>query len=457
MNEPLMRILSPAELNELESLLPGGCVFTDEPTRLRFAGDKWLQGPLPQVVVRPTATLAVAELLKFANERRIPVTTRGGGWGYVGGAVTNRGGILLSLDRMNSITEISATDFVAEVEAGVITAELHQKVREQRMFYPPDPASAAHSTIGGNIAANAGGPRCLKYGVTRNYVLGLEVVMADGTILNLGGRTHKNVTGFDLMGLFVGSEGMLGVVTGATLKLLPHPVSRAGVVATFPSVEVAAAATQVIFAAGVLPSACEIADELTLQIFQKMKGFSLTPGAHLFVEIDGSTIAARKEAVHIEALMWESGASHVELAPSEAYVLPFWGMRRQFSESLSASRLVRLNEDVVVPRGRLVDLVHFSRELGARYQVDICCFGHAGDGNIHVNLMLDDSSGAEAVLDELFAQVLLWGGAITGEHGIGLAKSKWWPQAVSAQVRDANRKLKEHFDPNGILNPGKWL
>jgi glycolate oxidase len=457
MNEPQVRALSPQEIAELERLLPPDRVFTDAPTRQRFAGDKWMQGPLPQVVVRPRTTEEVSALLKYANDQKIPVTTRGGGWGYVGGAVTNRGGVLLSLDAMNAVHEISKSDFVAAVESGVITADLHRLARESGLFYPPDPASAAHSTLGGNIAANAGGPRCLKYGVTRNYVLGLEVVLADGTILNLGGHTHKNVTGFDLLGLFVGSEGMLGVVTAATLKLLPYPPARAGLAAVFPDLESASCAVQQIFAAGILPSACEIADEFTFRTFQKMTGLPQTTGAHLLVEVDGTLEGTRAELHLIERVLRDSGAVALDIAEGDMAVEGLWAVRRQFSESLAASRNIRLNEDVVVPRGRLVDLVHFSRELGARHGVDICCFGHAGDGNIHVNLMLDESSKAEAVLDELFAQVLAWGGAITGEHGIGLAKAKWWPQAVSPEVRATNAALKAQFDPKSILNPGKWL
>ncbi|RYG70350.1 FAD-binding protein [bacterium] len=449
--------MSPQEVAELEQLLPPDCVFTDESVRQLFSGDKWLQGPLPEVVVRPRSTVEVAALLKYANERVIPVTTRGGGWGYVGGAVTNRGGILLSLDRMNAIREISETDFVAVVESGAITAQLHQKARDLGLLYPPDPASSGHSTLGGNIAANAGGPRCLKYGVTRNYVLGLEVVLADGTILNLGGRTHKNVTGFDLLGLFVGSEGMLGVVTSATLKLLPYSQARSGIAAVFADIETAAHAVQEVFRAGILPSACEIADEFTFRTFQRAIGATETPGAHVLIEVDGPFTGARDEIREIKAVLVDAGAYEITAAHDEETVEELWAVRRQFSEALTASRNIRLNEDVVVPRGKLLDLVSFGRELSAKYGVDIACFGHAGDGNIHVNLMLDETSQAEAVLDELFAQVLAWGGAITGEHGIGLAKAKWWPQAVSPEVRQANAALKNHFDPNGILNPGKWL
>lgn len=443
---------------QLETQLPASTIFRDDETRETFAGDKWMRGPVPEIVVRPVETAEVVALLRLAHQYRIPVTTRGAGWGYVGGAAINCGGVLLSLDRMTAIREISRTDFVAVVEAGVRTADLQRAARDAGLFYPPDPASAAHSTLGGNIATNAGGPRCLKYGVTRNYVLGLEVVTADGTILSLGARTHKNATGFDLTGLFVGSEGMLGVVTAATLKLLPQPAARCGLSAEFRNIADASQAVAAIFAAGILPAACEIADEVTYAYFQDARGDASTGGAHLLVEVDGTSSAARDEIAQMERLLRNTGATEVYVGTTETEVESLWDTRRQFSIALTNSGRRKLNEDIVVPRGKLVELVTFARELGQRHSVEIACFGHAGDGNIHVNLLLEnDDQNADVVLDELFTQVLDWGGAVTGEHGIGLAKAKWWPDAVSPQVRDLHRSIKVALDPQGILNPGKWL
>lgn len=451
--------MSPTVAHDLEKILPPGRIAADEATRTNFAGDKWLRGSLPDVVVRPQSTAEVATLLRYANENGIAVTTRGAGWGYVGGAVTNVGGICLSLDAMNTIREISGADFVAVVEAGVTTLELQNAVREKGLFYPPDPASSANCSIGGNIATNAGGPRCLKYGVTRSYVLGLEVVLADGTLLELGGRTHKNATGFDLLGLFVGSEGMLGVVTAATLRLLPHPASRLGLAAVFPNILVAAEASNALFAAGILPTAFEIADAPTYTCFRQMRGLPHQSGAHLLVEVDGSPESTRADLLQIESILLAAGAQEFEIAADEAGVEALWETRRSFSAALTASGKTKLNEDVVVPRGRLVDLVDFAAQLGQKWNIEVACFGHAGDGNIHVNLLLDDADLAksEAVLDELFAQVLSWGGAITGEHGIGLAKKRWWPSAVSPEVRTLHQRMKTTLDPKGILNPGKWL
>src|SRR5438876_271359 len=347
---------------EVRQLLGSDAVADDDHSLTAHSGDKWFATHEPDVVVFARSTTDVSKLLQFASTEQIPVTARGGGFGYVGGCVPARGGIALSLARMKRIKEISFADAIAIVEPGVFTADLKAAARAQNLFYPPDPASMKDCTIGGNVATNAGGPRCLKYGVTRNYVIGLEVVLASGEVLRTGGRVHKNKTGFNLLGLFVGSEGMLGVVTEITLRLLPLPPARATLSAAFATMQEAAATVQAIFHAGFLPASLEIAEGL-----QKRHGFP------------------------------------------------------------------------------------------------IACFGHAGDGNIHVNIMAVDYDSpavqkrVEGALDELFQQVLAWGGVITGEHGIGLAKKRWWPEATSGVARELHRRLKQALDPNGILNPGKFV
>ncbi|HEY1583283.1 MAG TPA: FAD-linked oxidase C-terminal domain-containing protein, partial [Chthoniobacterales bacterium] len=368
--------------------------------------------------------------------------------------------------RMNRIKEISFTDAAAIVEPGVITGELQAAVRAEKLFYPPDPASLHDCSIGGNVATNAGGPRCLKYGVTRHYVIGLEVVLASGEILRTGGRVHKNKTGFDLIGLFVGSEGLLGVVTEITVRLLPLPPARATLSAAFPTMVQAAAAVQAIFAAGFLPCALEIADHFTLEAARRDRGTTIVPegNAHLLVEVDGQAESVQSEAGALRALLESKNSSALAVATTEEGSEKLWALRREFSNSLRATGLTKLNEDIVVPRGRLVELIDFAAELQARHGFPIATFGHAGDGNLHVNLMAanyhDDPAvraGVEKALDELFVQVLAWGGVITGEHGIGLAKKRWWPEATSDVSRDLHRRLKETLDPAGILNPGKFV
>ncbi|HUF63264.1 MAG TPA: FAD-linked oxidase C-terminal domain-containing protein [Verrucomicrobiales bacterium] len=450
---------------ELAGALPPGRVTRQTGVLHAHSGDKWHAAALPEAVVRVEGVEEAAEVLRFAHRRRIPVTTRGAGVGYVGGCVPVCGGIVLSTMAMNRIREIDRADGVAVVEPGVITGELQDAARRLGMFYPPDPASLRECSIGGNIATNAGGPRCLKYGVTRHYVLGLEVVLAGGRILRTGGRCHKNKTGFDLLGMFVGSEGLLGVVTEATLRLLPHPPARAMVSAGWRGMEEAAAAVQAILGAGYLPSALEIADRFTLEAARAHLGASLAPqgGAHLLVEVDGHADTVGREAKRLSGMLAGLGALQVEEALTEDACERIWGLRREFSYSLKATGLVKLNEDVVVPRRRLVDLAHFAEQLQAESGFPVACFGHAGDGNLHVNIMVPETESEEArrkiemVLDRLFCQVLAWGGTLSGEHGIGLAKKRWFEQALPETAREVHRELKRALDPRGILNPGKFV
>ena len=451
---------------QLTRLLGSDSVSVAPETLAAHAGDKWFASHPPEAVVFARDTGQVSRLLKFASRRGIPVTARGAGCGYVGGCVPARGGIALSLARMNRIKEIHFADAVAVVEPGVITGVLQAEARKRKLFYPPDPASLNDCSLGGNIATNAGGPRCLKYGVTRHYVLGLEVVLADGRVLRTGSRTHKNKTGFDLIGMFVGSEGLLGVVTEATLRLLPQPPARATLSASFRTFHQTANAVQQIFAAGFLPCALEIADPFTLAAAGEYLGKTLAPrgSAHLLIDLDGQPESVAAEARTLGTLLTRLKALNVKTAVGEEACEALWDLRRAFSMSLKATGLTKLNEDIAVPRGRLEDLAAFAEKLRKKYGYPIACFGHAGDGNIHVNIMAANyhsdravSKKVGAALDELFAQILAWGGVITGEHGIGIAKQRWWPAATSRVSRAVHAALKTALDPKGILNPGKFV
>ena len=444
----------------------GRDVVVTDPARLaELSGDKWFAHHLPDLAVFPENAAGVSAVMKIAAEHRLSVTTRGAGYGYVGGCVPMQGGIVLAMERMNRIKEIHSGDFVAVVEPGVITGELQAAARQRNLFYPPDPASLKNCSIGGNIATNAGGPRCLKYGVTRHYVLGLEVVLANGDIVRCGGRTHKNKTGFDLVGLFTGSEGLLGVVTEATLRLLPLPPARAALSAGFRTMRDATKAIRAVFAAGFLPAAVEVADRFTLDAARQFKpGAKFPPGhAHLLIELDGQTASVRSEIRALAALLRSQKATTVATATTAAACEKLWDLRRAFSESLKATGLKKLNEDIVVPRGKLVELMEFAQGLQKRSGFPIACFGHAGDGHIHVNLMVGDYDApgirprADAALDELFARIVAWGGAITGEHGIGLAKMPWWTIALSPENRALHRTIKQALDPQDLLNPGKFV
>ena len=427
--------------------------------------DKWLVSHPPDVVVFAESTEDVVVVMKFAGENDVPVTTRGAGVGYVGGAVPMDGGIVLSVARMDEVKEINPADGVAVVGPGVITGDLQDAAREVGWFYPPDPASLKECSIGGNVATNAGGPRCLKYGVTRHYVLGLEVVLADGSVAKLGGRCHKNKTGFDLIGMFVGSEGLLGIVTEITCRLIPNPPARSMLSASFKTFAEAAGAVQAILDAGFLPAALEISDKFTLAAARDHVGAEMIPDgdSHLLVELDGQPDSVKLETGSVAALLRERGCITLEAAEDEAGCDAIWEIRRAFSYSLRATGLTKLNEDIVVPRGKLVELVTFCEHLQSECGMPIACFGHAGDGNIHVNIMVDGIEQPETrarsdeALDKLFKGVLAMGGEVTGEHGIGIAKQRWFEEALHPGALDLHRRLRGVLDPQGVLNPGKFV
>jgi len=464
--DPLNEVTSPVWLDGLCQTLPQGRVSTAEAVRAEFGVDRWHAAAIPEAVVQAESRDEVAATLRYANENKIPVTTRGAGVGYVGGCVPVKGGILLSVHKMDRIIEINPADGVAVVEPGVILNDLQEAVRELGWYYPPDPASLKECSIGGTIATNAGGPRCVKYGVTRHYILGLEVVLPNGEILETGGRCHKNKTGFDLIGMFVGSEGLLGVVTKATLRLIPHPEARAMLTATFAEFEEAAEAVQTILNSGWQPSGLEITDGFTLRAARDYLGPESLPegNAHLIVEIDGRKDTVLEDLSALKDLVISLGALSVEEAKDKTACEAIWTLRREFSYSLRATGLTKLNEDVVVPRSKLVELVRFARKLEADTGIPVACFGHAGDGNIHTNLMVANYDTDEAArekadeaLDVLFKWIIENDGKITGEHGVGLAKKRWFKDAVTPVANDVHRMLKATLDPNGILNPGKFI
>ncbi len=454
--------------SDLLSLLSDpSSLITEEEKLQALSKDEWFVSAMPQLALEPSNAQEVASILAYAHQHAIALTTRGAGYGYVGGATPIHGGILLSTARLNKILQIHPGDAIAIVEPAVITGQLAEAVRQEGLFYPPDPASLHHCSIGGNIATNAGGPRCLKYGVTRHYVLGLQVALATGELVEVGGRTHKNKTGFDLVGMFVGSEGLLGVITQATLRLLPRPPARAMLSAGFENMQEAAQAVQSIFSAGYLPSAVEVADHFTLKAAREdlPKNFQqhIPPGkAHLLLEVDGQEASVISEIEGLKNIL-DTSALQVEKALGESSCDFLWALRRSFSMALRATGLIKLNEDIVVPRSRLCDLVAFTERLQAESGFPIACFGHAGDGNIHVNIMIpaqekeQQQEKIDLLLEKLFQQVIQWKGAITGEHGIGLAKLPWWKMATSPQVRSLHRALKSALDPHHILNPGKFV
>ena len=418
----------------------------------------------PEAVVFPETTEQIVKILKLANEFLFPVTARGGGVGYTGGAVPVDGGIVVGTDRMNKIVEINADDLYVVCQPGLTTFELQQAVEKHGLLFPPDPASYKDSFIGGNIAENAGGMRTPKYGNTKNSVLGLEVVTATGEIIKTGGKTVKNVVGFDLTGLMCGSEGMLGIITEATLKLLPMPESTATVRASFKTMEAACAVLTKFTPEGLLPMAMEVIDRNCIGAIEKnfAFGFSKQANAILLVAVDGEAAQVERESKIIERILKLNGGFDVLRSETKEEENKLWDARRAISPSLMKYGTLKINEDVVVPRSKVPELISKVEEIGKRHNTFVANFGHAGDGNIHVNFMCDrddDESIARAreCVKETFALSVNLGGTISGEHGIGYVKAPYLDMAIDRPTLEIMKAIKRVFDPNGILNPGKMF
>ncbi len=450
-------------IDELRRSLPEGTVRSEQPARLAYSHDATFQRRLPDAVVSPLTTEDVQTVLRVANDAGIPVVTRGAGSGLSGGAVPVDGGIVLVLVGMDRLLDIDVANGVAVVEPGVITADLQTHVEAKGLFYPPDPASLGQSTIGGNVATNAGGPRGVKYGVTRDYVKGLTVVLADGTRLELGGKTHKNAAGYQLLHLFVGSEGTLGAITQVTLKLIPLPRFRRTAVGFFPSLEIASEAVTALLVTGAWPVTIEIMDRTSLEITQEMLGFKLEleHQAMLLVEADGNDEGAvGNEIASMATAMAESGALRVRSASNETERESLWRARRSVSGALGQLAPSRLGEDIVVPRARIPEMILRIGEISREHGFPIAVFGHAGDGNLHPTFLFDlkkkgDLPRLERAAAAVFREAIELGGTISGEHGIGILKREFMEETVGPEALDLMRRLKDQLDPKGILNPHK--
>jgi glycolate oxidase len=415
----------------------------------------------PDLVVIPGTTGEIAAIARLCNEHRVPLVVRGAGTGYTGGAVPTHGGVVLSMERLNRILEIDETNLLAVVEPHVITADLQRAVERVGLFYPPDPASLETSSLGGNVAECAGGPRAFKYGTTKRYVLALEAVLPTGEVVRTGSKAVKSVVGYDLTQLLVGSEGTLAIITRITLRLLPKPPARATLTAAFDGIRGAVDAVTALLRRRVVPAAIELIDADSLRAAEAHAGRAIGPGdAVLIVECDGTPAAVEDEIARVELACRDAGALQVTRAATDAERDAIWAVRRQVSLALRATGLLKINHDVVVPRGRVPELFAVVDDLRQRYRLRIASFGHAGDGNIHVNLMIDRTDAAALTRAKeaervLFERVVALEGSISGEHGIGFAKAPYLGLELGPGEIALMTRVKAAFDPNGILNPGK--
>ena len=436
----------------------------DDPEALAaHAADAFGHGHLPEVVVRPADTAEVAFVARACHEARVPLVVRGAGTGYTGGAVPTQGGVVMSMQRFDRVLQIDAENLIAVVQPAVITAALQRAVERVGLFYPPDPASLEQSSIGGNIAECAGGPRAFKYGTTKRYVLALEAVMPSGEIVRTGSKAVKNVVGYDLTQLLVGSEGTLAIVTEATLRLVPLPPARAALSASFADVRAAVGAVTAVIQAGVVPAALELVDQESLRAVEAYVGERVAPtsaGALVIVECDGMPAGVEEEIVRVQRAVRGAGALDVVRAANEIERERVWHVRRQLSYALRAAAGHKINHDVVVPRGRVPELFDEVARVRAAHGLRSACFGHAGDGNIHVNILIDNENADErrrAALAEreIFSRVVALEGSISGEHGIGFTKARHLELELAPDVIALMKRVKSAFDPHGILNPGK--
>lgn len=450
-------------IRQLEEIVGKGSILTKKEDLATYAYDgttTWAHPP--DVVVMPTTTAQVSQILKLANENLIPVTPRGSGTNISGGSVPVRGGIVICTTRMNRVLEINKANLTATVEPGVVLQDFNNLLAKENLFYPPDPQSFLSCTIGGTVAENSGGPLCIKYGVTKQYVLGLEVVLPDGYVLTIGGSTVKNRTGYDLVPLFTGSEGTLGIITKVTLRLIPKPAARRTIMAIFDDITLASSVVSTILANGIVPAKIEFVDNFVIRrIEEKMKiGLPVDAKTMLLIDADGSVAAVESEAAQILKFLQSGGAKVARLAENEDEANMYWKARSAgFAAVYGAARTV-IAEDVTVPRDKLAEFVKKLEGISRKFGFQIVLIGHAGDGNIHPSVFTNSREKEELdrlqdTLTAIFEAALELGGTLSGEHGIGLEKKRLLSRALDPMAITLMQRIKALFDPNNIMNPDK--
>jgi glycolate oxidase len=456
--------ITPAILRQLIDLFGKDAVFTDAETCDKHSRDFTENFQfLPEVVVEPQNTEGVSALLRLCNEQLIPVTVQGARSGLAGSALPVEGGVVLSMRRFDRILNIDTNNFQVTVEPAIITEHLQNILEAQNLFYPPDPAGRGYSFIGGNVGTNAGGPKCVKYGVTRDYVLNLEIVLANGEVMWTGANVLKNSTGYNLTQLIVGSEGTLAVVTKIVLKVLPLPPYNLLLLAPFPNAEEACAAVAAVFSTGIIPSSLEFMEKRAVEISARYLGITpLSTSDQLLIEVDGNDLnALQNDCERIAELLQAFNVGEILYADSEAQKRELWQLRRNAGNAVKNLATIKFSEDTVVPRFKLPELLRGSKKIAAGYGLEIVCWGHLGDGNLHINIITEEALTPEFVAlaqkakREIFEFTHALGGMLSAEHGVGLAQRPYISIFYNAVHLDILRGIKKVFDPNGILNPNK--
>ncbi len=456
-------MITPNLAEKFKEVVGAPNVLSEKADLLTYSYDAAVLEPVwPGLVLRPTSTAQLGPLVALCNDNNLPLTVRGSGTNLSGGAIPSSGGVVLVTGALNRILEINEADMYARVEPGVVTAKFAAAVAGRQLFYPPDPGSQAVSTLGGNVAENAGGLRGLKYGVTRDYVLGMSFVDSEGGLVKAGARTVKCVTGYNLGGLMVGSEGTLGLISEITLKLVPPPRAARAMLAVFDDVRAASETVAAIIAAHIVPATLEFMDNFTIRAVEDFShaGLPAEAAALLLIEVDGHPAQVEEEAAQVERICGEHGAARVQVATDAPTRDKVWEARRAALSALARLKPTTVLEDATVPRSRIPDMVSAMEEIGRRHGLMLGTFGHAGDGNLHPTICCDRRDAdewrrVELAVEDIFAEALQMGGTLSGEHGIGLAKARFLENETSRATILWSRRLKAALDPKGILNPGK--
>ena len=458
-------MIRPQVIKEFKNILGRENVFTDKADRVTYSYDAAVLEPVvPAVALRPVTGEALSQVVRLCNENGLPLTVRGAGTNLSGGTIPSPKGVVVLTNALDKILEINEEDMYAVVQPGVITAKFAAAVMAKGLFYPPDPGSQAVSTLGGNVAENAGGLRGLKYGVTRDYVMGLKFFDANGDPVITGSKTVKCATGYNLAGLLVGSEGTLGVFNEITLKLIPPPARHKAMVAVFDRMDNASETVAAIIANRIVPATLEFLDNFTIRAVEDFShaGLPVDAAALLLIEVDGHPAQVEEDARKVEDLCRKMGATSIRVAKDAAERDKVWEARRSALSALAKLKPTVVLEDATVPRSKIPEMVRAMQEISTRFDISIGTFGHAGDGNLHPTILTDRRDTAEwrrveSAIEAIFERALLLGGTLSGEHGIGIAKSSFLEQETSKATMVYSRRLKAALDPNNILNPGKII